>query len=146
MQPSGLLRRLGAVFYDCLLLLAVLLLVTAPFVPFLPADQIPDGPLQPIPANRLHQLLLGLAVFGYFVGYWAWRGRTLGMQSWGLQLETPGRQVPGAGRCALRFFAALLSLSALGLGFVWQLWDRDRLTWHDRLSGTRLNHYPRRRQ
>lgn len=144
-RPAGFPRRLGAIVYDSLLLLAVLLLVTAPFVPFVPADRIPEGPLQPIPDNRLHQVLLAVAVFGYFVGYWSWRGRTLGMQSWGLQLETPARRVPGAGRCTLRFFAALLSWAALGLGFLWQLWDRDGLAWHDRLSGTRLNHYPRDR-
>ena len=27
---------------------------------------------------------------------------------------------------------------ALGLGFLWQLWDKDKLAWHDRLSGTHL--------
>ena len=44
---------------------------------------------------------------------------------------------------SLRFVAALLSWAAVGLGFLWQLWDRDRLTWHDRISGTRIVHYPK---
>ena len=30
-----------------------------------------------------------------------------------------------------------------GLGFLWQLWDAEQLTWHDRLSKTRLVYYPR---
>jgi hypothetical protein len=32
---------------------------------------------------------------------------------------------------------------AVGLGFIWQLWDEDHLTWHDRLSNTRLRYYPK---
>jgi len=34
-----------------------------------------------------------------------------------------------------------LSILPLGLGLAWALFDEDRLTWHDRLSGT----YPRLR-
>jgi uncharacterized RDD family membrane protein YckC len=44
---------------------------------------------------------------------------------------------------SLRFFAAILSWLPAGLGFWWQLWDKDKLAWHDRLSGTRLRHYPK---
>jgi len=33
---------------------------------------------------------------------------------------------------------AQLSLLAAGLGFWWAWIDPDRLTWHDRASGTRL--------
>jgi uncharacterized RDD family membrane protein YckC len=29
------------------------------------------------------------------------------------------------------------------LGFLWQLVDKDKLTWHDRISGTRLVYYPK---
>jgi uncharacterized RDD family membrane protein YckC len=43
----------------------------------------------------------------------------------------------------LRFLAAIVSWLPFGLGFWWQLWDRDGLTWHDRLSSTRLVHYPK---
>ncbi len=130
-------------FYDGLLLLALLILVTAPFVPVTPESEIPNGPLEAVQTGLLHQVLVGAAIFIYFVGYWSWRGRTLGMQSWGLQLETPGKTVPSVGACTLRFFAALVSWAPAGLGFLWQLWDRDTLAWHDRLSGTRLVHYPK---
>ena len=37
-----------------------------------------------------------------------------------------------------RLLAALLSWGLLGLGFLWVLVDRNRLAWHDHLSGTRL--------
>jgi uncharacterized RDD family membrane protein YckC len=39
---------------------------------------------------------------------------------------------------------ALLSLLALGLGFLWILVDPQRRAWHDRLSGTRIVVVPKR--
>ena len=87
--------------------------------------------------------MLVLVIYGFFVGFWAGPGRTLGMQSWGLQLETMDGGRPSVAAASLRFVAAIVSLAAAGLGFLWQLWDPDRLTWHDRISGTRIVHYPK---
>jgi len=38
----------------------------------------------------------------------------------------------------IRVAGAYLSALALGLGYLWILLDPDRLSWHDRLSSTRL--------
>ena len=65
------------------------------------------------------------------------------MQSWGLQLPTADDSKPTLATANIRFFAALLSWAPAGLGFLWQLWDKDKLTWHDRISGTRIVHYPK---
>jgi uncharacterized RDD family membrane protein YckC len=67
------------------------------------------------------------------------------MQSWGLQLETPDGSVPRIGTASIRFAAAIVSWIPLGLGYFWQLWDKDRLTWHDRISKTRIVHYPKKK-
>ena len=79
----------------------------------------------------------------FFTGFWTRSGRTLGMQAWRLQIETMDGKRPGPGAATLRFFTAILSLLPFGLGFWWQLWDRDGLAWHDRLSETRLRYYPK---
>ena len=63
------------------------------------------------------------------------------MQAWRLRVEDDDGNVPGLAAATVRFFAAILSWLPLGLGFLWQLWDKDKLTWHDRLSGTRLVYY-----
>jgi uncharacterized RDD family membrane protein YckC len=34
-------------------------------------------------------------------------------------------------RALLRFVVAVASLAALGLGFIWCLFDRERRGWHD---------------
>jgi uncharacterized RDD family membrane protein YckC len=128
---------MGAVAYDTLLVLALMFLGTLPFIAVRGGDYVEPG-------TPAHQLAMFLIVFLFFVGFWSGYGRTLGLQSWRLQVETMDGRKPPVTRATIRFFAAILSWLPAGLGFWWQLWDRDRLAWHDRLSGTRLRFYPRR--
>ena len=137
MQNSGLLRRLAAILYDSLLIAALLFLATIPFIAMRGGEPVEIGD------NRIYQAVLAVVVYAFFVGFWTRPGRTLGMQSWGLQLETADGEKPGIAAASLRFFAALISWAPSGLGFLWQLVDKDNLAWHDRISGTRLVYYPK---
>jgi uncharacterized RDD family membrane protein YckC len=140
MENARLLRRFAALLYDALLLLALWFLATVPFIAIEGGESIEPGSG---PLYFVYQFtLLGVA-YAFFVGFWCHRGRTLGMQSWGLQLQTEDGSIPSLRAATIRFFAAILSLLPLGLGFFWQLVDAERLTWHDRLSKTRLVYYPR---
>ena len=136
MTTVSLSRRFGAIIYDSLLVLALMMLGTLPFVAVRGGDPIDPG-------NMTHQLTMLAIAYLFFSGFWSAYGRTLGMQSWRLTVETAAGGKPGIGEATLRFFAAILSWLPLGLGFWWQLWDKDRLAWHDRLSGTRLRYYPK---
>lgn len=140
-ENTGLLRRLAAILYDSLLLAALWFLATVPFIAIQGGNAVEsaDGALY-----YVYQVTLIAVAYAFFAGFWWRKGRTLGMQSWGLQLERREGGRPTLGGVTIRFLAAALSWATLGLGFLWQLWDRDRLAWHDRLSGTRLMHYPRR--
>ncbi len=137
MQNTGLLRRLAAIIYDALLIGALLFLATTPFIAMRGGEPVEIGD------NMIYRLVLALVIYGFFVGFWTRSGRTLGMQSWGLQLETRDGGKPTVATASVRFFAAILSWAPAGLGFLWQLWDEDKLTWHDRISGTRLVYYPK---
>ena len=137
MKNTGLLRRIGAMMYDTLLVVALLWLVTIPFIALRGGEAVEMG------ENALYRIILVLVIYGFFVGFWVRSGRTLGMQSWRLQLETSDGERPALAACTIRFFAALLSWAPAGLGFWWQLWDKEDLTWHDRLSGTRIVYYPK---
>ena len=136
MEEATLQRRLGAMIYDGLLLLAILFAVTLPLVALRDGEPVESG-------NLLYQVLLVATAYVFFVGFW-WRyGRTLGMQSWRLRIEAPNGGQPSLSACSLRFATAVLSWLPFGLGFLWQLVDRDKLSWHDRLSGTRLRYDPK---
>ncbi len=137
-QPCSLLRRVGAMLYDTLLMIAVLFIVTIPFIALRGGEPVESS------SNFPYQITLAVIIFAFFVGFWSRSGRTLGMQSWGLRAETEAGQIPSVGQASIRFFAAILSWLPAGLGFLWQLWDKEKLTWHDRLSGTRLMHYPKK--
>ena len=70
----------------------------------------------------------------------SWRrgGQTLGMRPWRLALTTADGAPASLRALWLRYAVGSLSLALGGLGFWWAWVDRDRLTWHDRASGTRL--------
>ena len=140
MQNAGLLRRIGAMLYDALLVAALLFLATIPFIAARGGEPVERGD------NLIYQVTLVIVVYAFFVGFWSGPGRTLGMQSWRLQLQNDQGKVPTVAQASVRFLASLLSWLPLGLGFVWQLWDRENLTWHDRISRTRLVYYPRKKK
>ena len=123
--------------YDGLLILALLFLATLPFIAVRGGDPVEAN------ENLMYRLILCLVIFVFFVGFWTRSGRTLGMQSWRLQLEANSGGEISIKVASLRFFAALISWLPAGLGFWWSLWDSDRLTWHDRISGTRIVYYPK---
>jgi len=137
MKDAPLFRRIAAMLYDGLLILALLFLTTLPFIALRGGEPV-EGT-----ENLFYQLILCLVIYSFFVGFWVRSGRTLGMQSWRLQLETMDGGKVGIKTATIRLFAALLSFAPAGLGFIWSLWDRDKLTWHDRISKTRIVYYPK---
>lgn len=137
MQPTGLLRRIAAMLYDLLLIAALLFLATLPFIAVRGGEPVEIGD------NLIYRFVLFAVIYTFFVGFWVRSGRTLGMQSWRMQLETMDGNKVTLGTASIRFFAAAVSWAAAGLGFLWQLWDKDKLTWHDRMSGTRIMYYPK---
>ena len=138
MKPvkASLLRRLGAMLYDGLLVLALLFMATLPFVAVRGGEPVE-------PRNLGYQLTMLFVIYAFFVFFWTRSGQTLGTRSWRMRLETADGKLPSFAQATLRFAVAIVSLLPLGLGFLWQLWDRDGLTWHDRASGTQLMHYPK---
>lgn len=135
-QPASLLRRSGALLYDGLLLLAVLMMATGLFLPLTGGEAISprDHPL----LEFVYRGVLVLLTIGFFGIFWTRRGQTLGMASWRLQLEREDGGPLTWGDTVRRLAAALLSWLPLGLGYLWILVDPERRAWHDRLSRTRV--------
>jgi uncharacterized RDD family membrane protein YckC len=85
-------------------------------------------------------VLLWLA---YHIGMWAWRGTTIGGIVCGIKIvRVDGRPVD-FGVAVVRALAGLFSGLALGLGFFWAGWTRERQSWHDKIAGTIIVKVPK---
>jgi uncharacterized RDD family membrane protein YckC len=153
-EPVSLPRRLGAMIYDGLLLLALLMvaefLIAAPF-----------GITEEHPLFLPLRLYVPVLAFGFLGWFWTRpQGRTLGMQAWHVRLVSDEGGPVTWRQAGLRFIVALFQwcivLAAIALylrgwwwvalplalvvagGLVLTRRDPRRLMLHDRLSGTRL--------
>lgn len=130
-MPCGLARRLAAVVYDALLLIAVL------FFAALPVVLLHGGAVE---GSILFDVYLVGVAFAFYGWFWTHGGQTIGMRAWRVRVvRADGSPVRWAD-AGIRFAVAILSWIALGAGFWWCLLEREGRTWHDRASGTRLVH------
>jgi uncharacterized RDD family membrane protein YckC len=108
---AGLLRRLGALFYDCLLLLAILFAGTFALLPLTGGEAITPAS-QGVTAYLAYRGYLALLALGYFGFAWTRGGRTLGMMAWRLRFfARDSRAVPWD--LAARRFGLGLALAAV---------------------------------
>ncbi|MCU7837859.1 MAG: RDD family protein [Candidatus Thiodiazotropha sp. (ex Lucinoma annulata)] len=129
-SPS-FLRRLAAILYDSLLLVALLFVATATIT-------LPLGSPEGIKLLFFQLFIFEIMPLMFFTGFWTWGGQTLGMRAWRLRLVRIDGGVVSWSDALKRHLAALLSLMVFGLGFIWILFDSQKLAWHDRISKTRL--------
>lgn len=137
LPAPGFLRRLGAMSYDTLLLLALLMMLSYPYV------WLTGGDKPGLIVKTAYQFYLLAICFFFYAGFWVRGGQTLGLRSWRLKLVTKDGGPVSWAMALKRFAYAWVSLLCLGLGFLWIIFDRDRLAWHDRWAGTRLIRLPK---
>ncbi len=138
--PS-LLRRLAAMFYDSWLVLACLLLSTAVMIGLRIAiegsDAMPQGKIAISGAWEIPSFIINtLVILSFFTYFWSKLGQTLGMQTWRLRIDTQDNERISKQQSIIRCFASLFSLTCFGLGYLWALIDKDKQTWHDKISNT----------
>ena len=77
--------------------------------------------------------LLGLGYFTYLEG--SPSGQTVGKRVMNIRVIDYGTGgALGYGRAALRWVCRILSGIPCLLGYFWMLWDKEKQTWHDKLS------------
>ena len=139
---AGVLRRFGAMFYDLLLVIALLMVVTALLLPVTGGEAITSERFGAW--EYAYQAVLVAIVIGFFGWFWTRRGQTLGMMAWRLKVTREDGTLLSWCDTLKRLGAALVSWAPLGLGFFWVWIDRDRLAWHDRWTHTRVIVLPKR--
>jgi uncharacterized RDD family membrane protein YckC len=90
-----------------------------------------------------HENVFFLLLLGYHVGFWVWKGTTVG----GIICQLRVVRIDGS---PLRFvdalvrgLSAIFSLALLGIGCLWMIRDAESQTWHDRIAGTYVVKVPR---
>ena len=141
MQPSApLWRRLLALLYDNLIVLAIAFFVT--FIYTLCFTWAAGENVQASEHRLILQwtlLPLQISCFmGFYSYFWLKNQATLGMQTWKICILSTNGHCLTLKQCLIRCIGAILSFSFLGLGYFWQLYDSQKLSWHDRLSNTKI--------
>lgn len=146
-RPAALIGwRLLSLLYDFLPVLALWMLIGAIMVGlFTLAGHDTHENIRPLTAWWWAEWTLCWLATGAYAT-WSWRrgGQTLGMRPWRLRVTGADGAAPGWQALWLRYAVGSASLLLGGLGFWWAWFDRERLTWHDRASGTRTIRMPKR--
>lgn len=145
-KPDPLiLRRLLSLFYDLWPVVALWMLLSALFNGgYYLAGHDARAILKTASAlGLLLCLCCWLLTGAYAIASWARGGQTLGMRPWRLRVVGVDAAVPTRRQLAIRYLVGNLSLLLGGLGFWWAWFDRERLTWHDRVSATRVARVPK---
>ena len=115
--PASVARRVGALIYDAMLVLAVLAVATIPFVVCIQVFNLGKVLVPSDVGWLIYGIYLGcqLLVMALFFGFfWTRRGQTLGMQVWKLRVEDEdGRLLSWTMAIKRLMFATLLWLPGL---------------------------------
>jgi uncharacterized RDD family membrane protein YckC len=120
---AGMLRRFAAMLYDAFLVVALWMITTTLLVSLLTDGAEAQG--------LWFQLILYAELAAFYIFFWHLKGQTLGMQVWKIRVLTRDGETLGYRQCLIRFAMATVSTLALGLGFIWMYFNKERLTLHD---------------
>ena len=122
------LRRLGSIIYDFFLVFS--------FVFFIEGVVIIINNKQAITSSLFFYLLTLPLIYVYFSMSWVRGKQTLGMRAWKFEIiQKDGSHVTHK-QSIIRFLLATISL--LGIGFIFQLFNQHKLPLHDYYSKTYL--------
>jgi uncharacterized RDD family membrane protein YckC len=158
---ASLARRLGALLYESLLLLAIVFVASFLALPLISPGHLRSADALTVPAlpERVALFCILFAILAwYFV--WSWTGgrRTLPMKTWRIKLVLANGQSLPAKVALLRYLAAWIgpalalatyavlyrygfganALWLIAFNFLWAFVDPERQFLHDRIAGTRI--------
>ncbi len=140
-ETASFFKRLAAILYDGFLLLAIILVatsvVTVGIDSLFGSGTLTRG-LEIFFWKVLFQLYLLSVTLLFYVWFWSRSGQTLGMKVWKIRVVCNNGEPVSASTALLRIFWAVTTCLPFGLGLFWALFDRDRETLYDKLSGSRL--------
>lgn len=144
---AGLMRRLAAMVYDGLVMMAVLMAYGAIALtikyqvlqfPYETGEKMQLGPV------GFALMLVVVVLFNSF--FWRRGGQTVGMKAWRLKVVDNNGNTPSWSQCVKRCLFAWVSFALGGIGYWWSLIDSNSMTAHDHLSGTQVVVLPKEKK
>lgn len=132
-------RRLAAMFYDTILLIALIAIAN-----FLLIVILGNELAATISANPLIYIYYSVVALLFFGWFWTHGGQTLGMRVWRIQVINELGEPISWQQAVIRFGVAILSWACIGAGYLWALFDKKNRGWHDLASKSRLIVIPKK--
>lgn len=130
-QTCGLLRRIGAMLYDIVIVIALLIIGTLIIMPFTNGNAIGPG-------HILFQVYLLIIQIGYYITFWVHGGQTLGMRAWRIRVLNQHYEPLTWPQATQRLCFAVITLVPAGFGLLWGFTNAQRRTLYDQWSKTYL--------
>jgi len=131
---ASLARRLGAIGYDTLVIIALSFAVTATWMWIMNTDKA-VGPA--------FQSTLFISIFLFFGFFWTRSGQTIGMMAWRIRIQSKTGHSISWMQALIRFMTAIFSAAIAGIGYLWMLFNDEQLSLHDKLSNTEVVYLPK---
>ena len=136
MPRASLWRRLGAMLYDAMIVVAIWMATTFLLVLFTGTEL----------TGFWWQSFLFVEWFAFFVYFWTNDGQTVGMMAWRIKTLQADGSTPTVMQCAKRLAVAPASFCLGLLGYFWMFLNEEKATWHDLFSNTVVVHFPKEEQ
>ena len=134
MQSAGFLKRILALVYDSLLIVAIVLVLSLLLV-FVNEGYPESGSI----VSFIQFFILVFAGPTFYTYFWITnKGQTTGMQAWKIKLVTKDGTELTKQKTMLRCLISTISFACFGLGYFWILYDKDNLSWSDILTKTKV--------
>lgn len=150
LSPVGLIRRFAAMFYDFILCIALMMVMTGLYMMI--ANIVLGGDIYKSmndTGQSVHDPLLSsilfISLYLFFGFFWTKNGQTLGMQVWHIRVQNKDNTTITWNQALLRFLMGIISWLALGLGHLWPIFDREKRSWQCIFSDSELVRIPKRK-
>ena len=133
-QSVSFFVRLAAGIYDALLMLGVWFTVGSLglIIQYIITGNIGSWP------SWLGLSLVILRTWSYFIFFWMYGGKTLGMSSWKIKVVNPNNQNLSIAQLSIKFIINILTFALCGIPLIFVFLHKDKISLSDYLSNTRV--------
>lgn len=137
-ENAVLWRRLAAMIYDSVVMLAIWIIVGFVVLSAFGIEQAQMVENERVVMNPYYRITLFTAMlfsaYLFFAWFWTHSGSTLGMQAWKLRVQNADASAISYKQSLIRFVVAPFSLLFLGAGYFYIFFNKEKLTLPDLLS------------